>query len=121
MFTKGPTCGSDSKESACKVGDPGSVPGSGRSPGEGNDDPLQYCCLENSMNRGAWWDTVHIGSQRVKRQLSNYTFTFQRANCISISLQIKGQTGENIGRNIGENKGRHNSQYNGLRTFSFSH
>ena len=59
MFTKGPTCGSDSKQSACKVGDPGSITGSGRSPGEGNDNPPQYSCLENSMNRGAWWDTVH--------------------------------------------------------------
>ena len=36
-----------------------SVPGSGRSPGEGNDNPLQYSCLENSMDRGAWWATVH--------------------------------------------------------------
>ena len=59
MFTKGPTCGSDSKQSACKVGDPDSITGSGRSPGEGNDNPPQYSCLENSMNRGAWWDTVH--------------------------------------------------------------
>ena len=46
--------GSDSKESACNAGDPGSIPGSGRSPGEGNDYPLQYSCLENSMDRGAW-------------------------------------------------------------------
>ena len=44
---------SDSKESACNVGDPGSVPGSGRSPGEGNGYPLQYSCLEISMYRGA--------------------------------------------------------------------
>ena len=108
MFTEGPTCGSDSKQSACKAGDPSSITGSGRSPGEGNGNPLQYSCLENSMNRGAWWDTVHMGSQR-SETTENYTFTFQRANCISISLQIKGQTGENIGRNIGENKGRHNS------------
>ena len=39
--------------------DMGSVPGSGRSPGEGNDNPLQYSCLKNSMDRGAWWATVH--------------------------------------------------------------
>ena len=51
--------GSDGKESACNVGDPGSIPGLGRSPGEGNGYPLQYSCLENSMNRGAWWATVH--------------------------------------------------------------
>ena len=47
------------KESACKVGDPGSIPGSGRSPGEGNGNSLWYSYLENSMNRGAWQATVH--------------------------------------------------------------
>ena len=41
------------------LGDPGSTPGSGRSPGEGNGNPLQYSCLENSMGRGAWWAIVH--------------------------------------------------------------
>ena len=46
--------GSDSKESACSVGDPGSTPGSGRSPGERNSNPLQDSCLENFMDRGAW-------------------------------------------------------------------
>ena len=51
--------GSDSKESACNAGDLGSVPGLGRSSGELNGNPLQYSCLENSMNRGAWWATVH--------------------------------------------------------------
>ena len=47
-------CGSDSKASACNAGDLGSIPGSGRSPGEENGNPLQYSCLENSMDRGAW-------------------------------------------------------------------
>ena len=51
--------GSDGKESACNVGDPGSIPGSGRSPGEVNGYPLQYSCLENPMDRGAWQATVH--------------------------------------------------------------
>ena len=51
--------GSDSKESACNARDPGSIPGSGRSLGEGNSYPLQYLCLENSMGRGAQWATVH--------------------------------------------------------------
>ena len=46
--------GSDGKASACNAGDPGSIPGSGRSPGEGNGKPLQYSCLENSMDGGAW-------------------------------------------------------------------
>ena len=51
--------GSDSKESALNAGDPGLIPGSGRSPGEGNGNPLQYSCLGNHMDRGAWWATVH--------------------------------------------------------------
>ena len=51
--------GSDGKESACNTGDPGSIPGSGRSPGGRNGNPLQYSCLENSMDRGAQWATVH--------------------------------------------------------------
>ena len=51
--------GSDGKESACNVGDPGSIPGSGRSSGERNNNPLQYSCLENPMDRGAWRATAH--------------------------------------------------------------
>ena len=47
------------KGSACNEGDPGLIPGSGRSPGEGNSNLLQYSCLENPMGRGAWWATVH--------------------------------------------------------------
>ena len=60
------------KESACSAGDPGSIPGSGRSPGEGNGYPLQYCCLENSMDRGAWRATVH-GVTRSQTWLSDWT------------------------------------------------
>ena len=51
--------GSDHKESACSAGDAGLIPGSGRSPGEGNGNPLQYSCLENPIDRGAWQATVH--------------------------------------------------------------
>ena len=51
--------GSDSKVSVCNVEDPGLIPRSGRYPGEGNGNPLQYPCLENSMDRGAWWAIVH--------------------------------------------------------------
>ena len=47
------------KESACNAGDPGSIPGSGRSSGEGNGYPLQYSSLENPIDRGAWQATVH--------------------------------------------------------------
>ena len=52
--------GLDSKSSACHAGDPGLIPGSGRSPGEGNGNPLQYSCLENPMDTGTWWATVHV-------------------------------------------------------------
>ena len=50
---------SDGKESACNAGDPGSVPGWRRSPGERNGNPLQYSCLRNPKDRGAWWATAH--------------------------------------------------------------
>ena len=53
-------CGSDGKASACNEGDPGLTPGLGRSPGEGNGNPLQYSGLENSMDRGACQATVHV-------------------------------------------------------------
>ena len=51
--------GSDGKESTCLVGDLGSIPGLGRSPEGGHSNPLQYSCLENPLDRGAWWATVH--------------------------------------------------------------
>ena len=52
---------SDSKQSVYSVGDLGSIPGSGRSPGEGNGNPFQYSCLENPMDGEAWWAIVHGG------------------------------------------------------------
>ena len=51
--------GSEVKASACNSGNLGLIPGSGRSPGEGNDNPLQYSCLENPVDGGVWWATVH--------------------------------------------------------------
>ena len=57
--------GSDSKASAYNVGDSGLIPGLGRSSGEGNDNPLQYSCLENSMDGGAWWAIQSMRLQRV--------------------------------------------------------
>ena len=60
--------GSDGKASAYNVGDPGSIPGSGRSPGEGNGNSLQYSCLVNFMDRGAWQGTVH-GVTKSQKQL----------------------------------------------------
>ena len=59
MIGKGFPDDSDGKESACNAGDPGSIPGLGRSPGEGNSNLLQDSCLENPMDRGAWRATVH--------------------------------------------------------------
>ena len=61
---------SDGKNSACNAGDPGLIPGSGRSPGEGNGNPLQYYCLENLMGSGAWWATVH-GVAKSQTRLSD--------------------------------------------------
>ena len=64
LYNHGFPGGSEVKHSACDVGDLGSIPGLGRSPGEGNGNPLQYSCLENPMDRGAWRATVH-GSQEL--------------------------------------------------------
>ena len=60
------------KASASNAGDPGSIPGTGRSPGEGNGNPLQYCCLENFMDGEAWWAIVH-GVTKSRTRLSNFT------------------------------------------------
>ena len=67
--------GSEVKASARNAGDLGSIPGSGRSPGEGNGNPLQYSCLENSMDGGAWWAAVR-GVTKSRTRLSDFTFTF---------------------------------------------
>ena len=67
--------GSDGKASAYNTGDPGSIPGSGRSPGEGNGNPLQCSCLEKPMDGGAWWATVH-GAAKSGTRLSHFTLTF---------------------------------------------
>ena len=68
--------GSEVKASACNAGDLGLIPGSGRSPGEGNGNSLQYSCLENPTDGGAWWATVH-GLAKSRTRLSNFTFTFK--------------------------------------------
>ena len=73
---------SNGKEFACNVGEPGSIPGLGRSPGEGNAYPLHYYCLENSMDRGAWWATVY-GVTDTTEQLTLLIFT-----CICIAIYI---------------------------------
>ena len=63
-------CSSDGRESICNAGDLGLIPGSGRSSGKGNGNLLQYSCLENPMDGGAWWATVH-GITKNRTQLSN--------------------------------------------------
>ena len=68
-------CGS-AKESVCSAGDLGSVLGLERSPGEGNGYPLQYSCLENPMDRGAWWVTVHGVTKSQTRPKNYLTHTF---------------------------------------------
>ena len=67
--------GSDSKTSACNAGDLGSIPRWGRSPREGNGNPIQYSCLENPMDGGAWRATVH-GVAKSRTRLSDFTLSF---------------------------------------------
>ena len=64
--------GSEVKASASNAGDSGSIPGLGRSPGKGNGNPLQYSCLENPTDGGAWWATVH-GVAKSRTRLSDFT------------------------------------------------
>ena len=75
------------KESACQAGDVGSIPGSGRFPGVGNGNPLQYSCLEDSKNRGAWQTTVH-SVVKSETWLSNWTETTTKANCCSTKCWV---------------------------------
>ena len=63
------------KNTLAKVGNAGSISGSGRSPGGRNGNPLQYSCLENPMDRGAWWAAIH-GVAKSRTRLSHFTFPF---------------------------------------------
>ena len=67
-------------ESACNAGDLGSIPGSGRSPGEGIGYPLQYSCLENPMDRGAWWATVHGVAKSDTTEVTQHTCVLVRVH-----------------------------------------
>ena len=67
MYKMGNPGGSDRNASACSAGDLGSIPGLGRSPGEGNGDPPQYSWLENPTDGGAWWATVHGGRKELEK------------------------------------------------------
>ena len=79
--------GSDNKESACNAGDPGSIPGLRRSPGAGNGNPLQYSCLENPMDRGAWWTILHrvTKSQTQLKRFSTHAYTVLQSSSVSQS------------------------------------
>ena len=81
--------GSDGKASAYNVGDLGWIPGLGRSPGEGNGNPLQYSCLENPMDKGAWWATVH----GVARARHNLATKFSRKHTLLIGFWIQPSLG----------------------------
>ena len=88
--------GSEGKASACNAGDLGSILGSGRSPGEGNGNPLQYSCLENPMDGGAWWAIVH-GVAKSRTRLSDFAFTYvpvtlvgTRDEMVTCSLSLQG-------------------------------
>ena len=75
--------GSDGKVSAYNAGDPGSIPGSGRSPGEGNGNPLQYSCLENPRDSGAWWAAVY-GVAQSRTRLKRFN-----GNCSLVAHTVK--------------------------------
>ena len=84
-------CRSVSKESACSAGDLGSIPQSGRSPGEGNGNPLQYPCLENRLDRGAWWAAV-LGvteSSTTKQLTLHFTSVKEHSRERSVNWNMK--------------------------------
>ena len=78
--------GSEVKASAWNAGDPGSIPGSGRSPGEGNGNPLQHSCLENPMEGGAWSATLH-GVAKNRTRLSDFTSVHFMYGCESWTIK----------------------------------
>ena len=79
--------GSDGEVSVCNAGDPGSIPGLGRFPGEGNGSPLQYSCLENPMDGGIWWATVH-GVAKGRTRLGDFTSLQSSLELMSIVLMM---------------------------------
>ena len=78
--------GSDGKESTCNAGDTGLIPGSGRSPGRGHGNPVQYSCLENPMDRGDWWTTVHSVAKSLT-QLKQLSMHIRKADTMGRAEQ----------------------------------
>ena len=100
--------GLEGKASACNAGDPGSIPESGRSPGEGSGNPLQYSCLENPTDGGAWETAVH-GVAKSRTRLSDFTLTwgFPGGSEVKASACNAGDLGSipGLGRSPGEGSG----------------
>ena len=81
--------GSDGKESACNVGDPGLIPGSGRSPREGNGNWLQYSCMENPMDREAWRATVHgVAKSWTQQRFQNFGYLMCKTESLEKTLML---------------------------------
>ena len=102
-----------SKESLCNAGDQGSIPGSGRSPGEGHGDPLQYSCLENSMDRGAWQANTTNAMTECPRSPSLFAFTYILLWASHVAYMVKNMAAMQetrlwslgLGRSLGEGNG----------------
>ena len=86
-ISKGFPGGSVGKQSACNAGDSGSISGLGRSPGEGNGNPLQYSCLENPMDRGAWWAIVY-GVPRVGHDLAIKSPPYTKRKIFKTTMEV---------------------------------
>ena len=96
-FNMGFPGGPEVKASACNAGDLGSIPGSGISPGEGNGNPLQYSCLENPMDGGAWWATVHrVAKSRTRLSDFTYLLTYDIEEILRLCGSRPGTCGEEI-------------------------
>ena len=110
--------GSEGKESACNSGDLSTIPGSGSSPGEGNDNPLQYSGLDNPMDRGAWWATVHGGHKRVQHNWATNTLCqlppAQGVCCVHVSQSWELHWGWSRPENVpSKTEGRRECQLGG--------
>ena len=84
--TRGSPGSSKSKKSSCSAGDSSLIPGPGRSPGEGNGNPLQYSCLENPKDRGAKWAIQSMGLQRVRHDWATNTYLTRKSSVFKVVL-----------------------------------